>query len=40
MSRFLKRIGLAGFVFFAAKGLLWIALAGAVHWSATGGGIP
>lgn len=40
MARFLKRIGVAGVLFFAAKGLFWIAFAGAVHSAATGGASP
>lgn len=33
-TRSIKRHGAAGFIFFLAKGLVWLALAGAAIWSA------
>ncbi len=40
MKSQLKRIGAYGLVFFAAKGILWLVLAGAIHSLATGGPGP
>jgi hypothetical protein len=40
MKPHLKRLGIVGLALFAAKGLLWLALAGAIHSLATGGPGP